>query len=348
MKVIEVESLADVHVHLREPGQIMKSLIQHSIAGGADVLGAMPNTKVALTTAHLVTPYMDNAKGLVLPTQRVSFLPFVMITERTTELEIDVCVANGIVDGKIYPFKRTTKSDDGIEHYERVLPIISYCGKVGMKCHFHPEHPNMLFINRDAEFVFLPIVRMLDQTDTIIVWEHGTDARCIPHWEDMSKSGRFFVTLTAHHLATNEDETFGDVRAVCKPPIKTEYDRRALVDLVGKNYPWVMAGTDTAFHPKSAKHVDDRCCACGDFTAPFAHPLYAHTLGHLLVTEDGIKTYVNFTSRNARNLHTQLPPSSRMVKLANEQWEIPKYYPVGTETALPFGGGQKLNWKIVG
>ncbi len=345
MKIIEVEALADVHVHLRE-AEAVYPLIQHSIAGGADVMGAMPNTKVALTTAQQVTRYMENARKLVTPMETVRFLPFVMITENTTEQEIDNCIAAGIVDGKVYPFMRTTKSQDGIKCYERILPIVKYCGKVGMKCHFHPEHPSMLFLNRDAEFVFVPIIRMLDKTDTIIVWEHGTDARCIPHWEEMAESGRFLVTLTAHHLATNEDDTFGDVRAVCKPPIKTEYDRRALVDLVCKDYSWVMAGTDSAYHPDYAKHVDAGRCSCGALTAPFAHPLYAHALDRLFQTPEGVQVYVNFTSRNARKHHDQ-PVSSRVVRLANEQWEIPLSYPVGSETGIPFWAGQTLNWKII-
>ncbi len=343
--LIEVDSLADVHVHLRE-GEAVYPLIQHSIVGGADVLRAMPNTKAGLTTARQVLLYMENAKKLLSPLDKAHIMPFVMITENTTEQEIDACIDAGIVDGKVYPYMRTTKSEAGVRNYERILAVVKHCGKVGMKCHFHPEHPSMIFTNRDAEFVFLPIVRMLEETGTTIIWEHGTDARCIPHWEDMAKSGRFFVTLTAHHLVTNEDNTFGDVRATCKPPIKTEYDRSALVALVEKNHPWVMAGTDTAYHPKHAKHVDEGKCACGAFTAPFALPLYAHALDDLIETSAGVETFVNFTSRNARKLHN-LPASSRSIKLASDLYKIPLSFDVGLEKAVPFWAGQTISWKIV-
>ena len=133
-----------------------------------------------------------------------------------------------------------------------------------MRFHFHPEHPDLMVGNRDAEYLFLPIIDMvLNETEATVIWEHGTDARCIPFWEEWATSGRFFVTLTAHHLLSNEDAAFGDVRQVCKPPIKTEIDRRSLVELIGKNYSWVMAGPDDAPHDIGKKYPRTTACACG-------------------------------------------------------------------------------------
>ena len=205
----------------------------------------------------------------------------------------------------------------------------------------------MLFSNRDAEFAFLALGRMfLEETNAAIIWEHGTDARCIPHWKDFAKSRRFFLTLTAHHLATNEDLTFGDVRSTCKPPIKTEADRVGLIDLVSEDHSWVMAGSDSAFHPLEKKQVETGCCACGAFTAPFLLPLYAHALEGLLLSGKA-RTFVNFTSRNARTLHGLLEADpARPVTLVQEEWKIPTSYWVWNQQATPFWAGQKLGWKI--
>ena len=346
-KIIKVEALADMHAHPREVGEA-EALILYSLIGGADVLGVMPNTVTGLTTARRVLSHIKQLKEGVLGQSDALLVPFVMITEQTKEQDIDNCVNVGIVNGKVYPYLRTTQSGNGVRRYGKILPIIKHCGKVGMKVHFHPEHPSMLFGNRDAEFVFLPIARIsLEETDAYIFWEHGSDARCIPHWEEMARSQRFFVTLTAHHLATNEDETFGDVRSVCKPPIKTEYDRQGLVDLVAKDYEWVMAGGDSAFHDRDKKQVIAGCCACGAFTAPFLMPLYAHALDKLLETAKGIQTFINFTSRNARKVHG-LPEASRELMLFRESEQIPLSYPIGVQSATPFWAGQFLNWKIVG
>jgi dihydroorotase len=274
------------------------------------------------------------------------FIPVVMLTEETTREELVKCKKVGINDGKMYPLLRTTKSGSGVKHYGRILPVVKWCGELDIKVHGHFEHPSLLFHNRDAEFACLPIARMfLEETEATIVWEHGTDARCIPHWEDMATSKRFFVTLTAHHLVTNEDEAFGDVRAVCKPPIKTENDRRALVVLIEKDYPWVMNGPDVAGHNESAKQVPLERCACGAYTAPFLLALYAHGLDHLLKTAEGIETFINFTSRNVRRLHN-LPPASRQIKMVRQPLQIPLVYQIGSWKVMPFWAGRIIDWSI--
>lgn len=349
-QTVEIETIANPHSHLREGCDVMGSLILNCIKGGVDVLGPMPNTSAGLTTAEEVRDYIQYAQLLEGDeTKRFSeltYIPIVMLTEQTTEKQVDDCVEAGIRDGKIYPYLRTTKSARGVRQWGKMLPIVKHCGKVGMKVHGHFEHPAMTFDNRDAEFVCLPIVyQFLEETDATIVWEHGTDARCIPHWKDMAESKRFFVTLTAHHLATNEDRTFGDVRAVCKPPIKTERDRQDLVALVSENHPWVMAGADDAPHDVEKKHVHEDQCACGAYTAPFLAQLYAHALEPLFVTARGLETFINFTSRNARVLHN-LPDASRKITLLRKSFVIPKSYRVGSWTVEPFWAGRTLNWSM--
>ena len=343
---IKVDPIMDVHTHLREGTETSGDLVQWGFKGGADVFGALPNTDKGLLSAVQVWDYIRKIEETVPSGQTARFMPFLMITENTPLKEIDACVSSGIVDAKIYPYMRTTKSENGVRQYGRILPIIKHCGELGMKCHFHPEHPSMLFSNRDAEFAFLALGRMfLEETDAIIVWEHGTDARCISHWKDFAKSGKFYLTLTAHHLVTNEDLAFGDVRSTCKPPIKTEADRVSLVGLVYEDHSWVMAGSDSAFHPVEKKQVETGCCACGAFTSPFLLPLYVHALEGLLLS-CGARTFARFTNHNARILHN-LPYSRRMVTLVHEEWEIPTSYDVGGQKATPFWAGRKLNWKIV-
>ena len=340
---VVVEALANVHTHLRE-GDVVEPLVQKAVEGGADVLGAMPNTSQGLLNAKEVLEYNARAQSFVPHSRKVKFLPILMVNEATSCNIVSECVDNGIFDCKFYPLDRTTKSHNGVRHYGRLLSIAKHCGRVGMKCHFHPEHPSMDFDNRDAEFAFLPIADMfLNETQAMVIWEHGTDGRCIPHWQAMAKSGRFYVTLTAHHLATSEDESFGDVRAVCKPPIKTRMDQKALIRLVEENYEWVMAGPDDAPHDTKAKHVPKGRCACGAYTAPFLMALYAHALDRLLATSAGVETFVNFTSKNARKLHN-LPDASRLVTLAAKPWLIPLSYQIGSWTVEPFWAGQQINW----
>jgi dihydroorotase (homodimeric type) len=340
-----VDALCNTHSHLREGDAVMMSLVDLAVEGGADTLLPMPNTEAGLKTDREVRNYLVDLRVAKrdLP---VHFIPTVILNEATTFDMIDACVDSGIVDGKIYPLDRTTKSHNGVRHYGAMLPIVKHAGRRGMKVHVHPEHPNLLFENRDAEFSFLPIAEMfLDQTTATIVWEHGTDGRCIPFWKEWAKAGRFYLTLTAHHLVTSEDESFGDVRAVCKPPVKTRRDRMDLVKLVMEDHPWVMGGLDDAPHPERKKHPSSGGCACGAYTAPFGLQLYAQALDGLLSRPNGVEVFNHFVSRNARKFH-ELPPASRRYRLVRKPFKIPLWYQIGEWTVESFWAGREILYSL--
>ena len=343
---IVVEALCNLHWHGREIGPVMAALIRAAIKGGADVLGFQPNTMAPLITAALVMNYLAQAKQRVPLRAKLLFLPFVMITERTTREELEMYSRAGIKDAKMYPYLRTTKSEHGVQKYGKMIPVVHWCGELGIKVHVHFEHPNTVHINRDAEYLCAPICEMFLDTGATVVWEHGSDGRLVLFWKKMAKTGRFYVTLTAHHLAWNEDEAFGDVRKKCKPPIKTEFDRLALIRLVSEDHDWVMLGADDAAHDANGKHVHSGKCACGDFTSPFLAQLCAHALQHLLRTKRGTRIFVRFTSRNGRKLHN-LPPASRSLTLVQKPFTIPLSYKVGPWTVEPPGAGETIDFSLV-
>jgi dihydroorotase len=345
MTTYRVPGLENPHTHFREvfpEGDIVTPLIRLAIQGGARTFGPMPNTTHGLMNAEAVVAYIRHAKEAVPAGTAVHFVPIVQITEATTNADIDACVGLGIMDAKIYPKGRTTESHNGVQHYVRILDVVNYAGACGMRVHFHPEHPSELVDNRDGEFLFLPIMDIfMHETDTTLVWEHATDARCIPHWEEWGKTGRFYLTITAHHLAANETGTYGDVGALCKPSYKTEADRRGLIGLIAKDHPWVMAGGDDAPHPTTSKHRLGPC-ACGAYTAPFLLQLYAHALCPYAVT---LEMFINFTSANARRLYGEHVPQEYFL-LKSEPFQIPKVYKVGYWDVEPFWAGRTLNFSL--
>ena len=343
--MLQVPGLENPHTHLRE-GEVVGPLVVWAIRGGARSLGPMPNTEHGLMKAMQVDPYILHAKSFVPQDTVVRFIPIVQITEATTKADIEACVDAGIMDAKVYPKGRTTQSHNGVSHYARILDIVRYAGERGMRVHFHPEHPSNVYDNRDAEFAFLAIVDMfIHETGATIVWEHGTDGRCIPHWEAWAETGRFYVTFTGHHLAESENGAYGDVGAACKPPYKTEADRRGLVDLVARDYPWVMAGGDDAPHPTGSKHRIGQC-ACGAYTAPFLMQLYAHALDKLLSTQGGIRNFIRFTSENAQQLYGHTSPGL-LLKLVRKPFKIPSHYDVGPWEVEPFWAGKEILYSLV-
>lgn len=340
-----IEALCNVHSHLREIGETLEDLILMAIQGGADVVLPMPNTTEGLMTLEQVLNYIENCESKIPPGRKIHFIPTGMLTENTPEERIMAFAKYGILNCKGFPRDRTTKSQNGIRDYGRIVSKVQVCGEAGVKVHLHPEHPWMAFSSRDAEYCFLPIADMLlRQTNAIIIWEHGSDARCIPFLKEMATSGRFFVTLSAHHLASNEDQGFGDTRSVCKPPLRTEFDRLAYVRLVEENHSWIMAGGDDAPHAVEAKHVHSGQCASGAYAGPFLIQLYAHALDNLLQSgEAGRQVFINFTSRNARALHN-LPEVPRPIQLERKDFIVPNFYQIGHWKVEPFWAGRKIKY----
>lgn len=352
---VDVEPLANVHSHLREL-DVAPRFMELAIEGGVDVILPMPNLKKPLLTADLVGAYISVLMARGRQVGKVVLISTAYLTETTTVEEIIRCVTLKIYDFKIYPRNRTTQSAEGARRYFRIIETVREASRrilemfgIRIKVHVHPEHPSMVYGSRDAEFAFLPIVYMLlSETDAIIIWEHGTDSECIPHWREFAKSGRFYVTLTAHHLLSDEDESFGDVRSTCKPPLKRALDRECLIDLVCEGNSWVMAGGDDAPHPASAKHVEKDRCACGAYTAPRLLAFYAQALGRLLVDNDAKKRaiFIGFTSRNARALHG-LGQTFGYVTLARERDQVPMRYDVNGVSYESFWAGRFIDWRII-
>ncbi|OHA21159.1 MAG: hypothetical protein A2849_02270 [Candidatus Taylorbacteria bacterium RIFCSPHIGHO2_01_FULL_51_15] len=343
LRRILVDAICNPHWHGRELAETTGDLILLAYLGGADILGPMPNTKIPLLTARDTTVYVEGCRRLALRRKlRMRFIPIVMLNEDTTYGELTKCKKAGIVDGKIYPYLRTTRSAHGVKHWGKMIQVVKWCGELGIKVHVHFEHPDLGYIDRECEYLCLPVCQIfLEETDAIIVWEHGSDSRCIPMWKKFAKTGRFFLTITAHHLAWNEDDASGDVRKRCRPLIKPEPDRNALVYLVCEDCDWVMLGADDAAHPVDAKHIHDGKCACGDFTSPFLHLLCAHALDCLLQTKRGITIYNNFTSRNGRRFH-KLGKASRQIGIIRRPSRIQPSYKVGPWIVESAGAKEEL------
>lgn len=348
-KKVYIPGIVDPHVHFRGMAQhdheVMRDLISLSRRGGAIITLPMPNTEPELTNAALVGEYHRHLESFAGNT--MTFIRAAMLTERTTRAEVIELHTAGVRDVKIYPRDRTTKSEKGVRDYINVASVLQQCGALGIRVHVHPEHPWMQFDNRDAEFAFLSTLDMLlgatEDVNTVFVWEHGTDGRCIPFWKEMAKTGRFYVTLTAHHLATDEDESFGDVRCVCKPTIKTRRDRSSLIELVAEGHQWVMAGSDFAPHPMDKKHVHSGRCACGACTGPDLASLYAHALDEIVMSSQGASLMRRFLCSNALRLYKLRKPETRLV-IERTSREIPPSYKAGNWTVEPFWAKQTIYW----
>jgi dihydroorotase len=341
---MRVHALSNPHTHWRELEMLIAFMLL-AIQGGARLFGPMPNTDKGLTRADDIIGYRNRALSAIPQGMQVDIIPIGQITEATTPEDIEAWHRTGIKDGKIYPKDRTTKSQLGVVYYHRLLPAVKRAGELGMRIHFHPEHPDLLIGNHDAEFQFVTMVEMfLEETNAVLIWEHATDARLIPFWLEWAKTGRFFLTITAHHLLEYADSTLGYTAAICKPTYKTYLDRHLLLEFVKQDHSWVMAIGDDAPHDRHKKQVPGPC-ACGAYTAPFLLPLFAHALDDLLETPEGQQVFQNFTSTNARKLYGIKTPVVEL-ELVKEPFKIPALYKVGDWEIEPFWAGRDIKYSI--
>lgn len=335
--------LLNPHSHLRE-GAVLPPLVALAYEGGARLIGPMPNTHTGLLTGASTIAYVDTCRAAPHG-KKIRFIPIVQLTEDTTLKMVDEWVACGVRDAKVYPKARTTGSHLGVTDYYNILPQVRYCGEKGVRVHFHPELPLQHADNRDAEYLFVPVMDMFVRgTNTVLIWEHGTDARCIPYWKEWAKTRRFFLTITAHHLVENETTSYGDTSTACKPPPKTFADMHGLLRLVSECHPWVMAGGDDAPHPIEEKHRVGQC-ACGAYTAPFLLLLYAHALEDFVRSDRYRVTFERFVHENARVLYG-LSRDHQRVRLDDVPFQIPLEYQAGPWTIRPFWAGRTLNFSF--
>jgi dihydroorotase len=335
--------LLNPHTHLRE-GPLIVPLVALAYVGGARLLGPMPNTREGLLTGTSTIKYCRQGQQFMPTKEPIVFIPIVQLTEDTTFEMIDEWIACGVHDAKVYPKARTTGSHLGVTDYFNILPQVRYCGEKGVRVHFHPELPLKNVDNRDAEYLFVPVMDMFVRgTNTVLIWEHGTDARCIPYWKEWAKTGRFYLTITAHHLVENETTSYGDAATACKPPPKTFADMHGLIALVSECHLWVMAGGDDAPHSIEDKHRVGQC-ACGAYTAPFLLLLYAHALKELVLSDRGV-VFERFINGNAKDLYG-LRLDERTARLDDVPFHIPLEYQAGPWRIRPFWAGRTLDFSF--
>lgn len=306
---------------------------------------AMPNLLPPILRGKQAVRYRRQIKSNVPKKKKLHVIATIKIREDTTPAMIRAAWKAGVRCGKVYPKGRTTHADDGVTNYTKLWPVFREMQKLGMRVLFHPEHPNQVYMDRDAEYAFLEIFRMIHQAfpKLLMSWEHLSDGRCIPHLKEMAKSGKVIVTITAHHLLGHEGTFYGDPRGTCRPPFRTEADRVALIQLILEGFAWVLCGLDDAPHPKEAKLPPKGRCACGAMTLLHAPLLIVTALREFCNFDDqeSLDKLIAFTSGNASRIYN-IPVSNCTLVIVDRPTKIPLEQNIGGKTVMPFMAGETL------
>ncbi len=330
----------DMHAHIRQ-GAPMAQFIACHLAGGTDILLAMPNTMPpvsrvtgpATDKSWSIESYSDAIRRAGGDKFRALIVPLYLGAETTADM-IDTGAKSGLLRAvKYYPPRGTTNSNYAV-------PLDTFVGgdvfkaleANGIVLCVHGEQHDLsaqAYFDRDenAESIFYRdrMPRLLDQHPKLRVsCEHLTTEDAVDFVKD---AGPMVVgTVTPQHLLYTIGDLIQawDADLYCKPLTKFEKDRSALLaavtnDTDGK----FIAGTDSAPHPRVAKSTP--CgCASGCFTAGIAPQLYAQAFelgGVDLMGADGQDRFQRFMAENAWK-YWGFTPSTETIRLVKKPSDV--------------------------
>ena len=333
----------DWHLHLRD-GAALRAVLPFTAARFGRAI-VMPNLKPPVATTEQALAYRGRILDALPAGATFEPLMTLYLTDRTTAAEVDRAKASGLVHGlKFYPAGATTNSDSGVTDIRRVESVLARMSDVGLVLQVHGEvtDNDVDVFDREARFIDSVLAPTVERFSRLkIVFEHITTsaaARFVLH----ARQG-VAATLTPQHLLMNRNALFtGGIRPhhYCLPVLKTEPDRRTLLDVVASGDPRFFLGTDSAPH---ARHTKEASCGCaGIFSAHAGIELYAEAFDSI----GALAKLEGFASHHGADFYG-LPRNTETITLIKDEWDVPAHYPFGSAELVPLRAGERIAWRMV-
>lgn len=314
MTEITITKPDDFHAHLRQ-GELMKQLVKETAKSFARVL-VMPNTLPPITTPESLIDYRHDLEKIGTDLQ---FLMTFKIIASTLPRMIPDLKKAGAMAGKFYPAGVTTHSEDGITDIAAAFPVFAAMQESELVLSIHGEMPDS--DSKTAERDFLPWLMKIQQNfpRLRIVLEHVSSKEGIEAVKSLPST--VAATLTVHHALLNEEKIRNPDGSInpylyCKPIVKTEDDRKAIMAAMVSGNPRFFLGTDSAPHLKEKKSGPNP--AAGIYSLPVALLL----LAEIFEKNNCLDRLEAFTSHFGADFY-QLPRNTKKITLKKEIWMVP-------------------------
>lgn len=342
MNTLTLRRPDDWHLHLRD-GAALHAVLPFTAARFARAI-VMPNLKPPVTTTEQALAYRGRILDALPAGAQFEPLMTLYLTDRTSPAEVDRAKASGLVRGfKLYPAGATTHSDAGVTDIRKVESVLARMSEVGLVLQVHGEvtDPDVDVFDREARFIDSVLTPTVERFPNLkIVFEHVTTsaaARFVLH----AREG-VAATVTPQHLMMNRNALFtGGIRPhlYCLPVLKTESDRRTLLDVIASGNPRFFLGTDSAPH---ARHTKENACGCaGIFSAHAGIELYAEVFEAI----GALPKLEGFASHFGADFYG-LPRNSERITLVKDEWDVPAHYPFGSAEIVPLRAGERIAWRV--
>ncbi|HEU0225673.1 MAG TPA: dihydroorotase [Steroidobacteraceae bacterium] len=343
MQTLTIARPDDWHLHLRD-GQELAAVAAFSARRFARAV-VMPNLKPPVTTVEAAQRYRARVLAAVPPGSPFEPLMTLYLTEDMRPDEVDRAADAGFVCGiKYYPAGATTHSEAGVRSLANCAPVLERMQERDLVLQLHGEAVGADVDPFDREAVFIarelePLIRRFPRLR--IVLEHVTTAAGVG-FVRAQDSGRIAATITPQHLLLSRGALFdGGLRPhlYCLPLLKREADREALVGAATSGDARFFLGTDSAPHARAAKESD--CGCAGVFSAHAGIELYATAFERA----GALGALEAFASCHGADFY-RLPRNRGTITLVRESWTVPERYAYGAGELVPFGAGQRLDWRL--
>ncbi|TLY63141.1 MAG: dihydroorotase, partial [Gammaproteobacteria bacterium] len=221
--------------------------------------------------------------------------------------------------------------------------VLARMSELGMVLQVHGEvtDPSVDVFDREARFIDAVLAPVAEQVRGLrIVFEHIT-TRAAVQFVLAARPG-VGATITPQHLLLNRNALFtGGLRPhhYCLPVLKSELDRRALLEVLASGDKRFFLGTDSAPHARLAKEA---ACGCaGIFSAHAGIELYAQAFE----AAGALERLAGFVSEFGADFYG-LPRNEEQVTLVRQSWEVPAHYPFGSEELVPLRAGERIPWRL--
>ena len=333
----------DWHLHLRD-GEPMRSVV----GATARVFGraiVMPNLDPPITTVAAAAAYRERIAAALPAGSRFAPLLTLYLTDNTPVAEIAQARRSGFVIGvKYYPAGATTHSDSGVSAIERVYPALDAMQKHALPLLVHGEvtASDVDIFDRERVFIEQVLARVIrDFPGLKIVLEHITTREAADFIA--IAPAHVGATITPQHMLHSRNALFeGGIRPhrYCRPVLKRELHREALLKAATSGNAKFFLGTDSAPHAREAKENSCGCAGC--YTAHAALELYAEAFE----TAGALDRLEGFASFHGADFYG-LPRNGDTVTLRREAWVVPAEYAFGAQTVVPLNAGATMRWRIV-
>jgi len=344
MSALTLKRPDDWHLHVRDGAALAAVLPFTAARFGRAII--MPNLDPPVTTTELALGYRARIRAALPANAAFTPLMTLYLTDQTDPRELERARASGAVLGcKLYPAGATTHADKGVTDLVRIGAVLERMAEIGMVLQVHGEVTDAAVdvFEREARFIDEVLAPLIERHPALrVVLEHVSTRRGV----EFVRGARAGVaaTITPQHLLLNRNALFaGGLRPhhYCLPVLKTESDRRALIEAAVSGDPRFFLGTDSAPHARRAKEA---ACGCaGVFSAHAALELYAEAFE----AAGALPRLEGFASEFGADFYG-LPRNTDCITLARETWTVPASYPFGGDALVPLRAGESLAWRLLG